>query len=156
MLIRRADSRDLPQLSQLYRDSVEAIGPTAYSPQQVTAWSAFAQADNFALFIATATTFVAEDASGIVGFCGIEADGHVASIYVRPDSMRLGIGSRLLSHVLLHANDLGLRRLHVEASHFSRPLFLRHGFVDSGTEVVERNGVSFERFLMERIAPDRH
>jgi len=154
MNIRRADSRDLPTLSQLYRDSVRALGPEAYSAEQIAAWSAFADADSFSLFITDAATFVAEDETGILGFCGIEADGHVTSVYVRADSFRQGIAGRLLSHVISYANDLEIPRLHTETSHFSRQLFHHHGFVDCGMETIERHQVTFERFLVERITTD--
>jgi putative acetyltransferase len=151
--IRFADLRDLPALRHLYQDTVRAIGPQAYSEDQVTAWAAFAEADTFPLFISTSTTFVAEDASGILGFCGVSEDGHLASLYVRHDCCRQGVGSRLLARALQHADDLGISQLHTEASHFSRPFFQQHGFADAGTETVKRAGVDFTRFLMTYSMP---
>ncbi|MEZ6061957.1 MAG: GNAT family N-acetyltransferase [Planctomycetaceae bacterium] len=156
MDIRRADLRDLPELCTVFRDAVLTLGPQAYSRRQVTAWAEFADADNFPLFVATAATFVAEDLAGIRGFCGVEEDGHVASVYVRPDSFRRGIASRLLAHVISYAADIGIPRLHAEASHFSRPLFHKFGFTDIRVETVKRNNVLFKRFLVERLAGSPH
>ncbi len=43
----------------------------------------------------------------------------------------------------------GIECLHAEASVLSRPLFEAVGFVVTGTEIVERQGVAIERFLVE-------
>ena len=151
MNIRRAQLTDLDAIRELFRAAVEVIGPQAYTDEQVAAWASFADADTFPLFDPMTNVFVAEDVSGILGFCGLSMSGYLASLYVRPDACRQGIGSKLLQHAIDCAVDVGIARLHTEASHFSRPLFLKHGFTDAGTEDVERAGVIFTRFLMERV-----
>jgi hypothetical protein len=45
-----------------------------------------------------------------------------------------------------------VRQFHAEASEFSRPLFEKFGFSVVETEVVNRSGVRFERFRVERPA----
>jgi len=150
MQIRLATTEDVISLAQLFAASVRAMGPDAYSPAQVDAWAASAESpETFRDFILRPTTYVAYDSSGAIGFCGLEPDGHVRSVYVRPDRARKGIGSRLLLHILAEAAGCGIERLSAEASEFSLPLFLKHGFHATGTETVERNGVAFTRHLVE-------
>jgi putative acetyltransferase len=43
-----------------------------------------------------------------------------------------------------------IRRLRAQASQFSYPLFRKHGFSDAGTEIVDREGVTFTRLLVEK------
>jgi len=151
--IRRAQSSDVPALANLYRQSVLATAPQAYTPEQTTAWAAFAtDFAPFQRFILGVTTYVAiaaNEAQDIVGFAGIGATGHVASVYVHPDRARQGIGSLLMQRLLTHAHTHRLPRLYAEASEFSLGLFQKFGFRLYDTEVVVRQGVPFTRYLVE-------
>jgi hypothetical protein len=49
----------------------------------------------------------------------------------------------------------GSGRYYAEASAFSLPLFERCGFRRTGSERADRNGVQFERFLVEREVDGR-
>jgi putative acetyltransferase len=150
--LRRARDADLQSLRAIYADAVRSVGPTAYSPDQVKVWSAFAGEMNFSAFILTVNTYLAVIDDQVVGFCGIADDGHVASIYVRPGWFGEGIASRLLSAALrLHPEPIS-GRYYAEASIFSLPLFERFGFRQTGSEQADRYGVTLERFLVERVA----
>jgi putative acetyltransferase len=89
-----------------------------------------------------------EDASGILGFCGVDADGHVASLYVRADRARQGIGTKLLQTALDRARALGVQTFHAEASELSLPIFKRFGFVLRGIEKGACGGAEFDRYLV--------
>lgn len=151
MQIRLATRDDVIPLAQLFAASVRAIGPDAYSPAQVEAWAASAeQRETFRDLILRPKTYVACDSSGPIGFCGLEPDGHVVSVYVRPDCARQGIGGCLLRHIIAEAAASGIESLYAEASEFSLPLFLKYGFHVTGQETVERNNVTFTRHLVKR------
>lgn len=156
MQIRLATESDVPPLARLFAGSVRTLGPDAYTPSQVEAWAASAEdLVAFREFILGPRTYVVFDASGVCGFCGLERDGHVASLYVREDRLRRGIGRRLLQAVIDDAATSCIPRLFAEASEFSAPLFLKIGFESVGTEQVERNGEAFVRHLVERKINDR-
>ena len=151
MQIRIAAEDDLVALAELYTNSVKAIGPQQYSEVQIDKWASFpSDVAAFRHFILEPTTYIAEDESGVVGFCGISENGHIASLYVRGDRTDRGIGSTLLTAALVHAQNRGMNSLYAEASIFSLPLFLKFGFRVSGTEIVYRDGVEFERYLVEK------
>lgn len=154
MQIRLAQPEDVPALATLYRETVFAHGPQHYTPAQIDAWAAFGQdTPPFRQFILGAATYLAEDDRGVVGFAGLETNGHVASVYVRQDCIRQGVGSYLLSYLLSQAQGMTLDRLYAEASHLSLGLFLKHGFCHYATETVERDGVTFDRYLVEKRRP---
>ncbi len=143
------------ELSRLYQDSVLGLGPTHYSPEQVAAWASFGnEREAFTDFVCVPWTVVAEDATGLIGFAGLEDDGHVPSLYVRHDRARRGVGSRLLEAVLQEAASRGMNRLYAEASLFSRSVFEKAGFQCERMEHSERRGVLFDRFLMARAVPE--
>ncbi|MDA0266577.1 MAG: GNAT family N-acetyltransferase [Cyanobacteria bacterium] len=147
MRIQLAIAADLPELTDLFRQTVLAHGPQHYTAAQTQAWATL-DPERFRQLILGVTTFVAVDDTGMLGFAGLGDDGHVASVYVRRDRLHQGIGTALLTQVLDHARSLGMARLYGEASHFSLGLFQKFGFQLDGTEAVDRQGVLFERYLV--------
>ncbi|HEY9848355.1 MAG TPA: GNAT family N-acetyltransferase [Leptolyngbyaceae cyanobacterium] len=150
MNIRIAEESDIPELAALYEKTVLAIAPQRYSQAQTEMWASFASNASFHEFILNPTTFVATDETGIVGFAAIAEDGHVNSAYVRCDRIHQGIGSTLMQHVLDYAKNHNIQRLYAEASEFSLGLFKKFGFHLYDTEIVDRQGVKFKRYLVER------
>jgi len=149
--VRPATSGDFPVLAQIYADGVRACGPSAYSLQQIAAWAVFAEDTSaFAGFITAAETVVATEGPHILGFSGLDADGRIASLYVAPAAMRRGVAGTLLAHVTLRAHARGMQEVWTQASHFSLPVFLRHGFTREQGETVIRNGVNFDRHILRR------
>ena len=150
--LRIAAAADVPQLAELFRVTVLQHGPQYYTAQQTAAWAAAADdRDRFQQFILSVTTYLAVNKSNILGFAGIGSDGYVASAYVHHRHLGQGVGSALMAQILDHAKRDRLPRLYCEASKFSVGLFTKFGFHLYATEVVERHGVTFERYLMEKL-----
>jgi putative acetyltransferase len=150
-MLRLAQPADIPQLAQLYYETVVQNGGQYYTEAQIQAWANFARDEAaFAQFVDGVTTFVVEADGAILGFAGLARDGHVTAVYVRCDRIGQGIGSRLMETLLNHADTGGIHRLYAEASEFSLRLFLKFGFQQFDTEVIERDGVEFQRYLVEK------
>ncbi|MEL6400516.1 MAG: GNAT family N-acetyltransferase [Cyanobacteria bacterium J06607_6] len=150
--IRIAEPTDVPQLATLFKATVLQHGSQYYTAQQTAAWAAAADdRARFQQFILSVTTYLAVNESNILGFAGISSDGYVASAYIHHQYLGQGIGSALMAQILDHAERDCLPRLYCEASKFSVGLFIKFGFRLYATEVVERHGVSFERYLMEKL-----
>lgn len=148
---RPATAADVPVLAALYGDAARTLGPWCYSDEQVEAWAAFAtDAQAFADYVLKARTWVHTDDTGLVlGFCGIHLQGEVHSLYVRPGHHRQGLGTRMLAHAMDHARADGVQRFAAWVTPFSRPLFLRAGFVLVRTVTAPFSGVLFERYRVE-------
>jgi putative acetyltransferase len=149
--MRTAGREDLPALAGIFYDSVCALAPEHYTPDQVESWAAFATDPGFESFVLDAHTLVAEDQTGLLGYCGLDPGGRIASLYVRPDRGREGIASRLVEAVLEHAERRGFSEVHTDASELSVGVFRRYGFEVVEIETVERRGVRFERYQMLRV-----
>jgi putative acetyltransferase len=152
---REARAEDVAALAELFRQSVEQLGPTRYSPEQVRMWASFADEPAFRDFIMTPATLIAESPQGVLGFCGVVLPraanaGHIASLYVAGRVGRLGLGSRLLAAAMERGHTAGCEAFHAEASEFSLPVFLRQGFILSHVEEVERKGVPFRRYVVRK------
>ena len=151
--IRLAQESDLLELASLFRQTVLTHAPQHYTPEQTAVWASLAaEDDRMRQMILGVTTYVALGDSNILGFAGIGKDGHVASAYVRHDCLHQGIGSTLMEALLSHAERESIQRLYAEASEFSLGLFRKFGFTLYDIEVVERQGVQFKRYLVERYA----
>ena len=151
MNIRIAEESDIPELAALYQQTVLAIAPQRYSDAQTQIWASFSSdLASFSEFILQATTFIATDESGILGFAGITQEGYIISAYVRCNLIHQGIGSRLMQTLLNYAQTHNIQRLYSEASEFSIGLFKKFGFHLYDTEIVQRQGVQFQRYLVER------
>lgn len=151
MNIRIAEESDLPELSALYRQTVLVNAPQHYSSAQTEVWASFASdLSHFRQFIFGVTTYVVVNETGVLGFAGIGDDGHVLSTYVRHDCIRQGIGSALMRNLLEHAHRHQMQRLYAEASEFSLGLFKKFGFQVYEMEQADRQGVKFDRYLVER------
>jgi len=167
LALRLATAADIPALASLYRETVLTHAPKHYSPAQTQAWAAFgANTPAFRRFILGATTYVAETTGAkastvaetgitpgqplILGFGGLAPDGHITALYVRHDGLGQGIGSHLLTTLLEKASQDKIPRLYAEASAFSLGLFQKFGFHHYRTDRLERGGVAFERYLVEK------
>ena len=152
MLIRIAQESDLPELVTLFRQTILMNAPQHYTPEQTEAWASSAlDLEHFRHFIFCGTTYLVVGETGILGFAGIEETGHVLSVYVRHDCLHQGIGSALMQVLLDHADRHKMQRLYAEASEFSLGLFKKFGFRLYDTEIVDRQGVRFERYLVEKL-----
>ncbi|MGY3887351.1 GNAT family N-acetyltransferase [Aeromonas aquatica] len=162
------DECHIPALLALFEQSVRRLGPEHYSPAQVEQWAQGARHPGLASQLREHHGWVIELAeekdevqmTGLdaeqarpLGFVTLSDNGHLSLLYVSPDYQRQGLGSRLLETALQAARRLGLRTLTTEASAFSHPLFLRHGFELAGLETVERGGVSFIRHRLHCRLP---
>ncbi|NEP09510.1 MAG: GNAT family N-acetyltransferase [Symploca sp. SIO2C1] len=151
MNIQIAQASDISELAELYQKTVLAIAPQCYSQAQTQMWASFSSnIISFRQLILQGTTFIATDETGILGFAGIAEDGHVTSAYVRCDRIRQGIGSTLMHTLLDYAKNHNIQRLYAEASEFSLGLFEKFGFHLYDTEIVDLEGVQFQRYLVER------
>lgn len=150
--MRLATEADLPALARIYSDTVRVLGPQLYTPEQVVAWSASPDdAEKFRAFILDYRTHIIEIEGAPAAYCGIGADGYVASLYVAPQHTRKGLGARVLTHAMDDARrEFGVTTFYTKASFFSKALFARHGFEVAEIETVEYYGVSFRRFHMRR------
>ena len=158
---RPAVEADVAALAVLYREAARGLGPLVYSTEQVAAWASFADdVEGFRSYVLDADTWVAEAAAGgaVLGFCGVRIDdglGEVHSLYVVPPSTRLGLGTEMLARTLVRAEAAGARRFAAWVTPFSRPVFLRAGFVLAWTVIAPFAGVMFERYRVERGGVER-
>lgn len=145
---------DAPVLAAIYREAATVMGAVAYDATQTAAWARFAEDEAaFAATLADGWVRVAEDAEGICGFAQVNLPGHLHLLYVAPRAGRRGVASALLEDCYFLAGAMGAAVMTVDASLVAQPMLLKQGFEVKAEEQVERDGVSFRRFRMEKRLP---
>lgn len=150
--IREYQEEDAPRLAQLFYDSVRALGPRRYSPDQVAVWAPKPPdpAAVHARAMDGRTTLVAVDLSGaVVGYGDLKGDGHVDHLYCSPSAAGAGVASKLLGQLVERAVGAGMPSLHVEASELARGLFERMGFGLVRRREFALAGVMIHNYAME-------
>ena len=157
--IRSFEEGDADALAELGRAAIEAIGPEAYTEEQVEAWlSNFAgpevyqaQADSGTqIFIAT------DDDDAPVAYAMLEQTGHLDHLYCHPDHTNEGIASSLLETAALYAKYHGITHLFTEASEIAKPAFESAGYTAMKKRTFEIEGVEITNWAMVRtIEPAR-
>ena len=138
MKIRAYEARDAEGVAQVFRRSVEQLGPRDYSPEQVAAW--VARAPDATAFHARASDgrvflVVADDADRPVAFTDLEADGHVDMLYCAPEAI---------------ARQRGMTRLYSEASEAALRFFLTRGFVKQHRRELMIGEVAIHNYAVEK------
>ena len=98
--IRPFRREDAQALAQLAVRAIRTIGPRAYSPEQVAAWSArHGQAPSFVERSDEGDLILVcvDDADRPCAYALLEGDGHLDHLYCDPDHTRQGVAENLLA-----------------------------------------------------------
>jgi putative acetyltransferase len=138
--IRSATPSDVDAIADAHRDSIDSIGPSFYSPQDVQAWKqgvapalyleAMAYGEVF--FIATGKV---DGEAMVLGFSSdypIGGTTHGTSVYVRGVAARQGVGTALIRCAETHAAARGASTIQIEASLAGRAFYAANGYVEVG------------------------
>jgi GNAT superfamily N-acetyltransferase len=136
---RRANARDASAIALAHTDSIRSLGPAFYPPDVVEAWGSGLTPDVYvnamkggeAFFIATGTL---DGQAVVLGFSThrVDDDQDGASVYVRGDAARRGIGTALLRLAEEHARAHGAKTIQIQASLAGVEFYKANGFQELG------------------------
>ncbi len=151
--IRSYRSGDAAAIADVFRRSVEGVGPKDYSADQVAAWAGRAPDE-------AAVSKRCEDGRAVLvavdeddvpfAYIDLESDGHLDHLYCAPEGVGQGIASALYEELEMIAREKGFRRIYVEASEAAKRLFLRHGFTVVTRRDFDVAGVPLHNYAMEK------
>jgi GNAT superfamily N-acetyltransferase len=122
--VRRATAADVDAIADAHRDSIQSIGSSFYSLNDVAHWQEGIAAALYldamegdeVFFVAMATIDGVQVALGFSSDYPIEGATHGTSVYVRGSAARRGIGTALLRMAEAHALENGSERIEIAAS----------------------------------------
>jgi putative acetyltransferase len=149
--IREYKPSDTKMIMKLFYDTVHKINIRDYTQEQVNAWAVETMDYEFwQKRLEAKLPYVVEHNGEIVGFGELDPDGHIDCFYCHSQYQRKGIGSKLLMHIENMAKSRKNKRLYAEVSITAKPFFQNHGFTIVKEQQVERRGVLFTNYLMEK------
>lgn len=118
--IRAARTEDAPAIRDAHVAAIRGLAGTAYSTEQITAWSVGKAAENYVRAMEReGETIIVAEATGagapVVGFASLAGD-EVRAVYVHPGHAGRGLGSRLLSAAEEIARGRGTAALRLTSS----------------------------------------
>ncbi|QTN29460.1 GNAT family N-acetyltransferase [Rhodoferax sp. AJA081-3] len=126
LFLRAATLADAPAVADVYlssRATFLAYAPLAHSEADIRLWIE-------SKLIPDASVTVAQVGGEVVGFVATAIDGPLLwldQLYVRPDSVGLGLGSKLLEHALAGVTQ-PVRLYTFQANAGARRFYERYGF----------------------------
>ncbi|MGE0564116.1 MAG: N-acetyltransferase family protein [Pseudolabrys sp.] len=132
---------DVPQLAEIFRESVLELTGDDYSDEQREAWiSATDDIEAFAKRLAGQLTIVATLGGAVVGFASLEGNDSIDFFYVHPAVAGQGAGALLADALEKLAGSRGVDKLKVDASDTAYGFFIKRGYVAQQRNSVERGG----------------
>lgn len=150
VVIRAYEPKDAAGLAAVMWRSVRVAARADYSAEQTEAWLPAPPLPEAMHQRASdgRAVFVADGASGIVGYIDLEADGHIDHLYCMPEVIGIGVAVALYEALERHARSQGLERLYVEASESAHRFFKKRGFTVDARHDWELRGVPIHNYAM--------
>ena len=149
MIVRDYLPDDVDAVIALFRNTVRAVNSRDYTAPQIAAWAPDRiDRGEWADRLARNFTYVAAIEAAIVGFCELEPDGRIHTMYVHRDCQGQGVATALLARIVERAREMGLAALSTEVSIMARPFFERRGFTVVEQQTVTLRGQSFRNYRM--------
>ncbi len=148
--VRRFHLHDARPCREVFYEAVHQGAAAHYSKEQRQAWAP--SRDMPPLWpdrLADQITYVGHGAEGIEGFFTLNHDGHLDLAFVRARQMGRGLAGRLYDACFADPAARDLTGAYTEASHLSRPFFLRRGWRVIARQEIERFGVYLTNFRMD-------
>lgn len=131
-----ANKRSAPLLA-LYRRAIASVDDGLYSEAEKQRWMRWADAEEAAdRVLRQGITVLASRDGQLRGFGQILPECRINMLYVDPAFSRQGVGFALLQAMQQIARHRRATRLTARASHASRPVFQRAGFIAEGQESI--------------------
>jgi putative acetyltransferase len=131
-------ARDLPRITAIFGESIEALTMDDYDSDQRAAWAASADDEaKFGADLERCVTLVAEAEGEIVSFIALKNNDTIDMLYTAPDHAGRGIASFLCQAIEMLAQGRKAIALKVQASDSAYSFFEKRGFAP-----MQRNTVS--------------
>lgn len=151
VVIRDYCSKDAPELTDIFYQTIHERGTDLYSAAEVQAWAP--KPINYEFWqqrLDALPPYIAEVGGVIAGFITLTPEGHIEWTYTHKDFMGQGIASTLLAYLEQQAIAKGLTVLTVDASRFARPMFEKFAYEVVRRNLVERHGETLENWSMKK------
>ncbi|MEO0330540.1 MAG: GNAT family N-acetyltransferase [Bacteroidota bacterium] len=149
--IRQATANDLPEILNLFAETIQQIAKRDYNTAQIEVWASSVQNQTgWEKAINDQYFLVATLENIIVGFGSLDESGYLDFLYVHKDYQREGIAKTIYQVLEEEAIRKGHTRITTDASKTAKGFFIHQGF-----EVIKENlklvkGVEITNYRMAK------
>ncbi len=127
--MRLATNEDIPQLKNLFTETVTSVNIQDYSKEQVEDWASCGDGDErWMELLQKHQVFVCELDGQMAGYCSIDSEGYIHMMFTSKDYQRRGVARRMMLYLFECAKRFGLKTLSSNVSITAKPFFERFGF----------------------------
>jgi putative acetyltransferase len=138
--IRPATPADAESVRHVHHASIEGLGPSAYTQEQVDAWARGCESADYVAAITSDDLYfiIAEDDEEVLGFGSLcfesppeyeaSVDAEITGVYVNSSVTRNGVGTAILTSLEQEARGRDNRTLGLSASLNAVPFYEHHGY----------------------------
>lgn len=149
--IREALLEDLPEITLLFRDTIQAVNSKDYSEKQIIAWSSGAEdIEKWQKRINKDYFLIAEINGLIVGFAWLKNGNYLEGMYVHKDFQRKTIGSKLLRVIESRVSLNDFDSIKSESSKTALEFFDSHFYEVEKKQKKSFKGMEFENYIVYR------
>lgn len=151
MTIRRAQLKDLGELTRLFRDSILKSGTQHYSATELKVWSERSQnVGRWEGLITDQFTLIIENNKRVLGFASLRGKDYFDFLYVDYDHQGKGIAKQLYQAIIAEAKSRGAALIQSDVSFMARPFFEAQGFRVIKTNENKLDGETLINFRVEK------
>lgn len=146
--LRKYKSSDCQEIIELFYNTVHNINKKDYTQEQLDVWATKnIDIKKWDTSFSKNYTVVAESNGIIVGFGDITEDGYLDRLYVHKDFQRMGIATMICDEL---ENKVKGKMIYTHASITAKPFFIKRGYKVIKQQLVEREGILLENYVMEK------
>lgn len=155
MQIREYRPSDAAGLATIFYRAVREVASRCYSQAQIEAWAPGLVEPSAWHSGRTAegriTIVAVDDTDKPIAYGDMQTNGHLDHLYSSPEALGKGAASAIYNRLELHARELGLTRLYVEASEHALSFFERKGYIKIRKNEFALRGVLIHNYSMEKL-----
>lgn len=147
MKLRRYQSSDCKELTELFYNTVHTVNAKDYTKEQLNVWATGkVDLEKWNLSLQEHYSIVAVENDVIVGFGDIDKTGYLDRLFVHMDYQGKGIATAICDQL----ERFGEGNITTYASITARPFFEKRGYKVVKEQKVERQGIFLTNFVMEK------
>ncbi len=151
--LRKAKMADIPELKELYKNTVLSVNRKDYSLEEVEDWASCGDdTAHMRDLLDEQYYLVAENEQlKIVGFASVNDAGYMHTLFVHKDFQGQGIASRLYRALEQYALKKGATKISSEVSITARPFFEKQGFTVDEEQKRKANKLYLTNYKMSKV-----